>query len=128
MKVSIVNRWNGNVILEGEYADVKSLIEANPRADLTGANLARADLARADLARADLYGADLTGANLTGADLDFSVWPLWCGSLKVKVDDKVKAQLLYHVIAIMGTEFFNKKQITFANTFHRVGEIPKLSK
>ena len=30
--------------------------------------------------RADLSRADLRGANLSDADLDYSAWPLWCGS------------------------------------------------
>ena len=60
------------------------------RAYLRGANLSGADLSGAYLRGAYLRGADLSGANLRGADLrgadlDFSCWPLWCGSLAVKV-------------------------------------------
>ena len=62
------------------------------RADLRGA-----DLCRADLRGADLRGADLSGADLSGADLDFSCWPLWCGSKDVKADDRLVAQLFFHV-------------------------------
>jgi hypothetical protein len=29
--------------------------------------------------------------------LDFSCWPLWCGSFSVKVDDRLVCQLLHHV-------------------------------
>ena len=43
--------------------------------------------------KADLSGADLSGANLCGADLDYSCWPLWCGSLDVKVDARIARQL-----------------------------------
>ena len=57
----------------------------------------RADLRGADLCRADLRGADLRGADLSGADLDFSCWPLWCGSKDVKADDRLVAQLFFHV-------------------------------
>ena len=56
----------------------------------------RADLRRANLLRVDLWGADLRSANLRGADLDFSCWPLWCGSFDVKADDKLVGQLFYH--------------------------------
>jgi hypothetical protein len=88
----------------GEKAD---LSEANlVRADLTGANLARADLSEANLTganltganlrRADLARADLSEANLRGADIDFSCWPLWCGSKNVKVDAKIAMQLAAH--------------------------------
>lgn len=41
--------------------------------------------------------ADLRGANLCEANLDFSCWPLWCGSRGVKADDRLVAQLLWHV-------------------------------
>lgn len=76
-------------------------------ADLCGANLRRADLSGADLSGADLCGADLRGANLSGAnlsgadlrraDLDYSCWPLWCGSKNIKADDRLVAQLFFHV-------------------------------
>jgi hypothetical protein len=66
----------------------------------------RADLCRADLCRADLCGADLRGANLREADLreahiDFSCWPLWCGSKNVKVDKKIFAQLAMHLCGVI---------------------------
>ena len=70
----------------------------------------------------------MRGADLRGANLDFSSWPLWCGSLKVITDDKIKAQLLYHVISVIGVDKFTDEQLEFANTFHRVGEVPKLSR
>lgn len=47
--------------------------------------------------RADLQGADLREADLRGADLDFSCWPLWCGTKGVMADDRLVAQLLFHV-------------------------------
>ena len=60
------------------------------------ANLRWADLSVADLGGANLRGADLGGADLRGADLDFSCWPLWCGSKGVKVDCRIAAQLAGH--------------------------------
>ena len=74
------------------------------RADLTEANLTEANLTRANLTGADLTGANLTGADLTGANLDFSSWPLWCGSLTVIVDVDQARQLAYHLAAILPTE------------------------
>lgn len=47
--------------------------------------------------RADLRGADLCKDDLRDVDLDFSCWPLWCGSWGVKADDRLVAQLLWHV-------------------------------
>ena len=69
MKLSIVNRWTGQVIVEGEYDDIKSLLEAHRGSNLRGANLCGANLCGANLCEADLCGADLRGANLCEADL-----------------------------------------------------------
>jgi hypothetical protein len=93
-----------------------NLREADLRgADLGGADLREADLRGADLGganlrRADLGGANLRRANLRGADLreantDFACWPLWCGSLRAKVGERIARQLMYHAFAV-GIEFF----------------------
>ena len=71
------------------------------RADLRGANLTRANLTRADLTDANLTGANLRGADLRGADLDFSCWPLWCGSLHVIVDENQARQLAFHLTSVL---------------------------
>ena len=99
-------------------------------ANLQGANLRRAGLQEADLCGANLCGANLQGANLQGADLDYSCWPLWCGSLDVRVCKRIAAQLAYHfcrldcddpeVIAVQNA------LIPLANQFHRVDECGKL--
>ena len=68
-------------------------------ADLRGADLRGANLQYADLRGANLQGADLRDANLRRANLDFSVWPLWCGSIGAIVDDRIQRQLLYHAYA-----------------------------
>ena len=107
--------------------------EGGRRADLSEANLRRANLRRANLSGADLSGADLRRADLSEADLseanlDFSVLPLWCGSLNVKVDDRIVRQLLYHVIRIaqvsslsqeLKDALLSKALIKQANLFHR---------
>ena len=84
-------------------ADLRSadLRDADLRsANLRDADLLDADLRDADLRGANLRGANLRGANLRGADLDFSCWPLWCGSKGVIVDLKVAYQLLAHVACL----------------------------
>jgi hypothetical protein len=63
-------------------------------------------------------------ANLTGANLDFAAWPLWCGSLKAKIDRRLAAQLAYHLISVW-PEAGNGSLITLANEFHRT-ELPRL--
>ena len=86
--------WGANL----READLREadLRDANlQRADLWGANLQRADLRGADLREADLREADLRDANL-----DFSCWPLWCGSKGVIVDLKIVYQLLAHVACL----------------------------
>jgi hypothetical protein len=98
-------------------------------ANLHGANLSSADLSCANLRGANLNSANLSGANLSGADIDFSVWPLWCGSLGVKTDKRVAAQLLYHALDAMSTctdacvrdmVLSHKDLLELANSFHRV--------
>ena len=110
------------------------------RADLSWADLRGADLREADLSRADLRGANLSRANLRGADLreaelDFSCWPLWCGSLYAKADCKIVIQLLYHTMRLaknsdidedLKNVLFSRKLIDQANRFHRVKECGKI--
>ena len=76
-------------------------------ADLQGADLRRDDLYEADLReanlrganlyKADLRGTDLRGADLRGTNLDFSCFPLWCGSFNIRVDDNIIEQLFTHI-------------------------------
>ena len=117
------------------------------RADLTGADLTRANLTRANLAGADMTGANLTGADLTGADLtranltgadltgadlDFASWPLWCGSLRAKIDRRIFCQLAYHLccVSIDDKECVEARKalISLANKFRLVsaGELPMI--
>lgn len=108
------------------------------KADLRYANLSYADLRGADLSGADLSGANLRYADLRYADLryanvDFSSWPLWCGSLKgVRVDARIARQLAYHLCSVVcdDPEFTSARNqiLPFANKFHRVDECGKLKK
>lgn len=130
---------------EGHKADLRGvnlwradLREADLRvANLRGANLQEADLWGADLRGANLRGADLREgdhwvANLRGANLDYSCWPLWCGSLDVKVDARIAAQLAYHFCRLDcdDPDYIAARNaiLDFANTFHRVKECGKLIK
>ena len=102
------------------------------RANLEYADLKYANLEYANLERANLEGAILKGADLRGANLDFSCWPLWCGSLDVKVDARIAAQLAYHFCRLEcdDTEYIEARNaiVDFANRFHRVDECGKLEK
>ena len=104
-------------------------------ADLRGANLRSADLRGADLGGANLRGADLgganlRGANLRGADLDYSCYPLWCGSLHLKADKRLACQLAYHLCSMQcdDADYIKMRNsiLGFANQFHRVDECGEL--
>ncbi|NCC68226.1 MAG: hypothetical protein EOM14_08555, partial [Clostridia bacterium] len=93
-------------------------------------NLSRANLRDADLSRANLRGSNLSGADLSGANLDFSCWPLWCGSLGAKIDKRIFTQLIYHICrTVVDDEECKDIQASlakFSNGFHRVDECGRI--
>ena len=87
--------------LQGADLRYANLRYANLRsANLQGADLRDADLRSADLRSADLRGADLQRADLLDANLDYSCFPLWCGSKGIKLDRRLFLQLLAHICAV----------------------------
>ena len=116
-----LKRIDGEVIAESDTTTFKELVEknyanlsnanlryanlryANLRyadlryANLRYANLSNANLRYADLRYANLRYANLSNADLTGANIDFSAWPLWCGTHNVKADKKIAAQIAMHL-------------------------------
>ncbi len=68
--------------------------------NLLSANLRGADLQHADLQHADFLDADLQYADVRGANFDFSVFPLWCGSFDMIVDERLIRQLAYHILKL----------------------------
>ena len=118
-----------------EYANLEgaNLKGANlVNAKLKGASIKGANLEDADLEYANFMGVNLKGANLKGANIDYSCWPLWCGSFDVEVDRNVAAQLAYHFCRLDcdDPEYIMARNaiVKFANTFHLVGEsgIPEI--
>jgi hypothetical protein len=124
----------------GKRADLRdaNLRNANlSGADLSGADLRSADLRSADLRDANLRNANLSGADLSGADLrsadlrnanlDYSCWPLWCGSKDVKVDARIAAQLAAHFCALdcddEGYQAARAAVLEFARTSHRADDL-----
>ena len=99
-------------------------------ADLSDANLSGADLSGADLSDANLRGANLSDANLSGADLDYSCYPLWCGSLHLKADKRLACQLAYHLCSMQcdDADYIKMRNsiLGFANQFHRADECGEL--
>ena len=115
------NRWfNGED--GGEKADLRY-------SDLSYSDLIGSDLRDSDLRDSDLSGSNLRDSDLSDSDLDFSCWPLWCGGLNVKIDDRLAIQLLFHTVQnalrspyvsddikrVLG----NKEVVDIANRFHR---------
>ena len=94
--------------------------------NLQGSNLQNANLEGADLQFANLRLANLQGANLQGANIDFSAWPLYCGSLGVEIDKRIAAQLAYHFCNIKCEDeeviAAQKSILSLANQFHRIDE------
>ena len=69
MKIEIKNRFNGKIIISGEYSSIKEALEKNRGANLSYANLRGADLRNADLRDTNLRNADLRYADIIDADL-----------------------------------------------------------
>ena len=101
-------------------------------ANMRGANMHDANMHDADMQDADMRGADMRGANMRGANIDYSAWPLWCGSLKAHVDDRIAIQLLYHTLSVvqyspyvsdeLKRTLLTEPVVDIANRFHRVKE------
>ena len=113
---------------DGEQADLRG---ADLRgADLRGVNLQGANFRGADLRGADLRSANLRGADLRGANIDYSSWPLCCGSLGVTVDRRIAAQIAYHFCRFDcdDPDYMSAREalLSFANTFHRVAECGRI--
>ena len=129
MKIEIKNRWTGKVIFSCEAGSMKLAVKAAiaAKANLRRANLERANLEGANLEGANLRGANLRCADLEGANLDYSCWPLWCGSNKVKVDAKIAAQLAAHFCALdcddKAYQKARKAILKFAMTSHRAEDL-----
>ena len=118
--------------LQGAYLQGADLWDA----DLRGADLRHANLRDAYLRDADLRGAYLQGADLQGANINFCSWPIWCGSLRIHIDDEIGLQLLYHAVSPIlyskNTSKWLKRVVTglvsTVNMFIKVkkGEVEKL--
>ena len=133
---NLINTDLSGANLRGANLISADLSSANLRdANLINANLINADLSGANLMDADLRGAnlmdaDLSGADLKGADLDYSCYPLWCGSLHIKADKRLACQLAYHLCSLQcdDADYIKMRNsiLDFANQFHRVDECGKL--
>ena len=55
--------------------------------------------------------ADLREADLSGANLNFSCFPLWCGSFDMKVDKRLVWQLIAHIGRLDTKHITDKKAV-----------------
>ena len=62
-KIKIKNRYNSEIIVEGEYEDLKQAV-IERKDNLRGANLREANLQEANLREANFWGANLRGAKI----------------------------------------------------------------
>ena len=74
--------------------------------------------------------ADLSEADLCGAKLDFACWPLWCGSLGVRVCKRIAVQIAYHFCRLVcddpEVKRYQRMLAPLANQFHRVDECGRI--
>lgn len=94
------------------------------------ANMQGADMQDADMRGANMQGANMQYADMQGANIDYSCWPLWCGSLHACVDDRIAIQLLYHTLSVVQHSPYVSEELKrvlltedvvgIANRFHRV--------
>lgn len=106
--------------------------------DLQGEDLRGANFQDADLRGAHLRGANLQDADLRGANVDYSAWPLWCGSLEAYIDDRIAIQLLYHLLRpVQASPYVSREVkerlltddlIDLANQFHRAEECGEIER
>lgn len=118
-----------NDVPGGERANLRGAILRG--ANLGGAYLGDAYLEGANLEGANLRGAILERAYLEGANLDYSCWPLWCGSLRnVRIDKRIFAQLAYHICRVIVDDdeckAAQRALYPIANQFHRADECGRL--
>jgi hypothetical protein len=104
MKIKIKHRYTEEVLFshDGENNNIKIALEA----------------------------AVAASASLDGASLDFSAFPLWCGSLNIKCDIRLPAQLAYHLCRLGCNDplFIAARNslIPLAEKFHRYQECGEL--
>ena len=106
--------------------------------DLQGEDLRGANFQDADLRGVNLRAANLQDADLRGANVDYSEWPLWCGSLDAYIDDRIAIQLLYHLLRPAQASPYVSREvkerlltddlIKLANRFHRVEECGRIER
>ena len=90
------------------------------------------DMINAVVMNVDMKRVDMRHADMSDVDMDYSCWPLWCGSLDVKVDARIARQLAYHFCRLVcdDPEYISARNalVDFANGFHRVEDCGRLER
>lgn len=88
--------------------------------------------------RADMRMANMRDANMSGANIDYLTITLWCGTLRIRIDNRITSQLLYHVLSCVEVSpdvsddvkkvLLSPEVVAIANRFHRCtsGEVPAI--
>ena len=117
-------------IKQFDRAEVLKLLKRGRKQAILDYDLKGADLSGANLMEANLRDTNLINTDLSGADLDYSCYPLWCGSLHIKADKRLACQLAYHLCSLQcdDADYIKMRNsiLEFANQFHRVNECGKL--
>ncbi len=107
-----------------EYSDLSSscienceFIDCNfYHCDMNNGCLTNSIFRDCDVRVVNLLMTDLTNTDFSTSNIDYSTFPLWCGSFDVILDDEQKQQLLYHLLRI-APEYRSKKLCAIANGF-----------
>jgi uncharacterized protein YjbI with pentapeptide repeats len=107
-----------------EYSDLSDSIIENCEfincnfyhCDMDNCYLKNSIFRECNIKMVNLLRTDLTNADFSTSNIDYSSFPLWCGSFNVILDDKQKQQLLYHLLRI-APEYRSKKLCAIANGF-----------
>jgi len=94
--------------------------------DFSGADLKNSIFRNSRLTGVNFINVKLNGTRLYNNDIDFSCFPLFCGSLDIKCDEKLFQQLAYHLCRLIvdndEIKQCQKALIDVANKFHRAIE------
>lgn len=108
------------------------------RANMHRANISWADMRGAKMSYANMSGAKMNESGISGANIDYVTITLWCGTLRIRIDNRITSQLLYHVLSCVEVSpdvsddvkkvLLSPEVVAIANQFHRCksGEVPEI--
>jgi uncharacterized protein YjbI with pentapeptide repeats len=119
--------FDNSMLSKVDFFDANLTKASLRNCDLVGTSFYKATLVYADLTGSNLFKANLRNADIRYAHIDFTSFPLSCGSLNLKIDIGKACQFLYHLCSMKcdDEEFMAIREslLPFANRFHRVEEV-----